>query len=292
MMPQQKELDVPLLKAVVSLGGKAKAQDVYDEVGKFFPQLTDADRTESLPSGGSRWKNRIQWARQGLVDRGELTNGGWGIWAITDKGRERLEREATSSVESHTPQVPQDPASKISAASAETIESALPVNLEELAENYAAAFERKVLQELMDREPSEFEAFASRLLAAYGFQRMKVTNVHTAPDGGIDGNGELKLGLATMRAAFQCKKWRGSVGRPEIDKFRGAIQGRFEHGYFFTTSTFSDEARQASIRDGAVPIFLFDGHEIFQIMVEKGLGIGHRPIEIYEDRLASLFEKE
>jgi restriction system protein len=161
-----------------------------------------------------------------------------------------------------------------------------------LAENYAAAFERKVLQELMDREPSEFEAFASKLLAAYGFQRMKVTNVHTAPDGGIDGNGELKVGLATMRAAFQCKKWRGSVGRPEIDKFRGAIQGQFEHGYFFTTSTFSSEARQASIRGGAVPIFLFDGHEIVQIMIKEGLGIGHRPIEIYEDRIDSLFEKE
>jgi restriction system protein len=121
---------------------------------------------------------------------------------------------------------------------------------------------------------------------------MKVTNVRTAPDGGIDGSGEIKVGLATMRAAFQCKKWRGSVGRPEIDKFRGAIQGQFEHGYFFTTSTFSGEARHASIRDGAVPIFLFDGHEIAQIMIDKGLGIGRRPIEIYEDRLDSLFEKE
>ena len=291
-MPQQKEIDVPLLKAVASLGGKAKAQDVYDEVGKFFPQLTDADRAESLPSGGARWINRIQWARQALVDRGELTNAGRGIWAITSKGTERYRCEATSSVETPRAQVLEGPASKMSAASAEATGTTLPINLEESAEDYAAAFERKVLQELMDREPSEFEAFASRLLAAYGFQRMKVTNVHTAPDGGIDGNGELKVGLATMRAAFQCKKWRGSVGRPEIDKFRGAIQGRFEHGYFFTTSTFSDEARQASIRDGAVPIFLFDGHEIFQIMVEKGLGVGHRPIEIYEDRLASLFEKE
>jgi len=291
-MPQQKELDVPLLKALASLGGKAKAQDVYDEVGKFFPQLTDADRAESLPSGGTRWINRIQWARQALVDRDEVTSGGWGIWAITDKGRERLAREAASSLDPGKVQVAEVLASKTSIASAEMTGSTVPVNLEELAENYADAFERKILQELIDREPSEFEAFATKLLAAYGFQRMKVTNFHTAPDGGIDGNGELKVGLATMRAAFQCKKWRGSVGRPEIDKFRGAIQGRFEHGYFFTTSTFSDEARQASIRDGAVPIFLFDGHEIFQIMVEKGLGIGHRPIEIYEDRLASLFEKE
>jgi len=165
-------------------------------------------------------------------------------------------------------------------------------NLEELADGYVAAFERKVLQELLDREPVEFENFAAKLLGAYGFRKISVTKTHTAPDGGIDGNGELKVGLATMRAAFQCKRWQGSVGRPEIDKFRGAIQGQFEHGYFFTTSTFSAEAREASIKSGAVPVFLFDGHEIVQIMIEKGLGITRRPIEIYEDRVDSLFDGE
>jgi restriction system protein len=293
MMPPQRDIDLPLLKALVRLGGAAPARDVYEEVEKFFPQFTEADRSEPLPSGGSRWTNRIQWVRQALVDRGELTSAGRGIWAITDKGRARLERELKSlpdipASDGSTESLPSEALASLDAAAGATF----PVNLEELAENYAAAFERKVLQELMDREPSEFEAFASKLLTAYGFRKMKVTNVRTAPDGGIDGSGELKVGLATMRAAFQCKKWRGSVGRPEIDKFRGAIQGQFEHGYFFTTSTFSGEARQASIRDGAVPIFLFDGHEIVQTMIDKGLGIGHRPIEIYEDRLASLFEKE
>ncbi len=293
MMPQQRDIDVPLLRALVRLGGAAPARSVYEEVEKFFPQLTDADRSEALPSGGSRWTNRIQWVRQALVDRGELTSAGRGIWAITEKGRARLQREPEGLPDARASQGPmQALPSEVVASSDAATAPAFPVNLEELAENYVAAFERKVLQELMDREPSEFEAFAAKLMTTYGFRKMKVTNVHTAPDGGIDGNGELKLGLATMRAAFQCKKWRGSVGRPEIDKFRGAIQGRFEHGYFFTTSTFSDDARQASIRDGAVPIFLFDGHEIVKIMVEKGLGIGHRPIEIYEDRLASLFEKE
>jgi restriction endonuclease Mrr len=275
----------------VALGGKAPAREVYKGVEKFFPQLTEADRSELLPTGGNRWTNRIQWTRQALVDRGELTNAGRGIWAITDKGRGRLERELKSLPDSP---VPRDPAESLPSETLSSSDAAanFTVNLEELAEAYAAAFERKVLQELLDREPGEFESFATKLLTAYGFRKVKVTNQNTAPDGGIDGNGELKVGLATMRAAFQCKRWRGSVGRPEIDKFRGAIQGRFEHGYFFTTSIFSDEARQASIRDGAVPIFLFDGHEIVQIMVEKGLGIGHRPIEIYEDRLASLFEKE
>jgi restriction system protein len=138
----------------------------------------------------------------------------------------------------------------------------------------------------------EFEQFAAKLLEAYGFRKIKVTKAHTAPDGGIDGNGELKVGLATMRAAFQCKRWQGSVGRPEIDKFRGVIQGQFEHGYFFTTSTFSTEARDASIKSGAVPVFLFDGHEIVQIMIEKGLGITRKPVEIYDDRVDTLFDGE
>jgi restriction system protein len=223
-----------------------------------------------------------------------LTNAGRGIWAITDKGRARLEREPKSpplrTLPSDAPAESLPSEALVSSDAGGAVD--FPVNLEELAEDYAAAFERKLLQELIDREPNEFEAFATKLLTAYGFRKMKVTNKHTAPDGGIDGDGELRVGLVTMRAAFQCKKWRGSVGRPEIDKFRGAIQGRFEHGYFFTTSTFSNDARQASIRDGAVPIFLFDGHEIIQIMIDKGLGVGRRPIEIYEDRLETLFEQE
>ena len=293
MMPSQKDIDLPLLKALAAMGGKGPARDVYKAVESFFPQLTDADRSETLPSGGSRWTNRIQWVRQALVDRGELTAAGRGIWAITDRGRRRLELELKSPSDALASRGPAESLpSEALISSDSAIAAEFPVNLEELAEDYTAAFERKVLQELKDREPNEFEAFATKLLSAYGFRKVKVTNKRTAPDGGIDGDGELKVGLVSVRAAFQCKKWRGSVGRPEIDKFRGAIQGKFEHGYFFTTSTFSGEARQASIRDGAVPIFLFDGHEIIQIMIDKGLGIGRRPIEIYEDRVDSLFDDE
>ena len=54
MMPQQRDIDLPLLKALVQLGGQAPARDVYAEVERFFPQLTDADRSEPLPSGGEQ----------------------------------------------------------------------------------------------------------------------------------------------------------------------------------------------------------------------------------------------
>ena len=145
-----------------------------------------------------------------------------------------------------------------------------------------------VIQKLSDLEPAEFDQFAGVLISSYGFTNVAVTK--KGKDGGIDGHGELKVGLATLKAAFQCKKWKGSVGSPEIDAFRGAIQGKFEHGYFFTTSSFSPDAQKKSFQTGAAPIILFDGHAIVKIMLEKGLGIRRKPIEIYEDQIDTLFE--
>ena len=62
---------MPKVQALHSLGGKALAKDVYPVVTKAFPQLTPGDIAEPLPSGGNKWTNRMQWARQRLVERGE-----------------------------------------------------------------------------------------------------------------------------------------------------------------------------------------------------------------------------
>lgn len=294
MIPSFEELELPLLRALDAKGGKARPAEVYEKVRAYFPSLTEAELAETVASGDNRFRNRVRWARQILIDKGDVYRADYGVWGITDRGRARLTGHPTNEPysrhrrENLNATVDSVPESKNVAP--EPVTSV--VNLEELADDYSTAFERKVLQELLDRKPAEFEQFAAKLLTAYGFRKMKVTSEHTAPDGGIDGNGELKVGLVTMRAAFQCKRWQGHVGRPEIDKFRGAIQGQYEHGYFFTTSKFSADARQASIKSGAVPIFLFDGHEIVDIMIENGLGITRRPIEVYVDRIDSLFESE
>lgn len=166
----------------------------------------------------------------------------------------------------------------------------ISTNLEELADEYLSAFKEKIRQKLQDLTPGQFERFAGTLLSAYGFNEVKVTG--KSADGGIDGHGKLKVGLASMNVAFQCKRWQGAVGRPEIDKFRGAIQGEFEQGIFFTTSQFSSQAQEASIKKGAAPIVLLDGDAIVQLMVDKGLGIQRRPIEVYEDQIETLFEEE
>jgi len=137
---------------------------------------------------------------------------------------------------------------------------------------YIKTIKRSIISSLIDLSPQSFELFAKRLIDAYGFHETKVT--HISGDGGIDGHGKLKVGLANLNVAFQCKKWsKGKIQRPEIDKFRGAAQGDFEQGIFFTTSSFSKGAIDISIKRGAVPIVLLDGEAIADLMISKGFGV-------------------
>jgi restriction system protein len=165
----------------------------------------------------------------------------------------------------------------------------LNTNLEDIAEGYLSSFKQKVLNRLQDLSPGQFEEFAGSLLRGFGFQKIVVTG--KAGDGGIDGHGQLRVGLAAIKAAFQCKRWQQPVGPKEVQAFRGAIQGQFEQGYFFTTSTFTKAAQGESIKMGAAPVVLFGGDQIVEIMIEKGIGIRRRPVEVYEDQIEQLFEK-
>ena len=101
---------------------------------------------------------------------------------------------------------------------------------------------------------------------------MVVTRV--TKDGGIDGHGRLKVGFAFFNIAFQCKRYTNSnVGRPEIDQFRGAIQGKYEQGIFFTTGGFTADANKCSFQAGAVSVVLVNGSTIVDMMIDKQFGV-------------------
>ena len=91
-------------------------------------------------------------------------------------------------------------------------------------------------------------------------------------DGGIDGIiKEDKLGLDIIY--IQAKRWDGSVGRPEVQKFAGALQGqRAKKGIFITTSAFTKDATDyASFIDSK--LILIDGVRLVEFMIDHGVGV-------------------
>jgi restriction system protein len=158
------------------------------------------------------------------------------------------------------------------ASKAGTDLAAILVSIQDLHKRYIAQLKHRIIGDLRKLSPKAFEFFAKELLEVYGFEGTCVTRV--SGDGGIDGYGKLKVGLAHLNVAFQCKRWtRSNVQRTEIDKFRGAAQGEFEQGIFFATTSFSIGAINASIKKGAVPIVLVDSAAILDLMLDKQFGI-------------------
>lgn len=91
-------------------------------------------------------------------------------------------------------------------------------------------------------------------------------------DEGIDGIiNEDRLGLDVIY--IQAKKWEGTVGRPEIQKFAGALQGqRAKRGIFITTSDFSREAVDFAARIEN-KIVLIDGQALVEFMIDRNVGV-------------------
>ncbi|MCK4353379.1 winged helix-turn-helix domain-containing protein [candidate division WOR-3 bacterium] len=87
-MTSQKEYLIPILEALIKMGGSGKVKDIKEQVkNKMRDRLTPAD-CEKLPSGPIRWSSAIGWERFAMIGKGLLKkNSPEGIWEITDKGR-------------------------------------------------------------------------------------------------------------------------------------------------------------------------------------------------------------
>jgi restriction system protein len=142
--------------------------------------------------------------------------------------------------------------------------------------------EAELLDQVKSSSPAFFERLVIDLLVAmgYGGSRQDAGRaIGKSGDGGIDGIiKEDKLGLDVIYV--QAKRWEGTVGRPEIQKFAGALQGqRANKGVFITTSGFSKEAEEyAGII--ATKIILVTGEQLATLMVDHNIGVS--PISRFE----------
>lgn len=264
-------------------------------------QLTDEERAERLPSGTALlFDNRIGWARTYLKQAGLLESPRRGYFKITPPGTELLrENPANITIETlhrydafraflarrrdATTDSSREPTSAALPATTELTEQQTPEDT--LAAAYLALRKNlalEVLEQVKACTPAFFEQLVIDLLVAmgYGGSRQDAGRaIGKSGDGGIDGIiKEDKLGLDAIY--IQAKRWDGTVGRPEIQKFSGALQGyRASKGVFITTSSYSREAVEyaSSIN---TKIILLDGAQVATLMIDHNVGVS--TVGVYE----------
>jgi restriction system protein len=142
------------------------------------------------------------------------------------------------------------------------------------------SIERALATELLDYVKANtfqfFEQLVVDLLMAMGYGGSRIENgevTQASQDGGIDGIiSQDRLGLD--RIYIQAKRWdTTSIGRPEIQKFVGALaQHDARKGVFITTSSFAKSALDYAERVN-YRVILIDGEELAKLMIEHNIGV-------------------
>jgi restriction system protein len=254
--------------------------------------LSDEEKKGLLPSGQQTvFDNRVGWARTHLKKAVLLEYPKRGFFQITDRGKDLLIQNPTKINIKFLNQFPEhidflNSKKDNDKSEPEIIEISETTPQESIEFGYQKI--RKELElELLNRvkscSPDFFERLVVDLLVKMGYggsRRDAGRAIGKSGDGGINGIiKEDKLGLDIVY--IQAKRWDNTVvGRPEIQKFVGALHGqRARKGVFITTSRFSQEAREyVSIIDSK--IVLIDGQELAQLMIDNHVGVS--TVSIYE----------
>jgi Restriction endonuclease len=157
---------------------------------------------------------------------------------------------------------------------AATIETPLE-SLEAAYSKIRGELKAELLDRLKAEAPAVFERIVIELLdkMGYGGSRADAAQaIGKAGDEGLDGLiKEDRLGLDIIYV--QAKRWAATVGRPEIQKFAGALHGQHAtKGIFITTSDFSRDANDYVSKIGS-KIVLIDGSRLAELMVEFGVAV-------------------
>ena len=290
-IPDYQSIMLPLLQFA---GDRLEhsVREAIDSLGEQFG-LTNDERKQLLPSGQQEvFHNRVGWARTYLSKAGLLLATRRGHFQIAPRGLNVLDRSParidvkflaqfdefrqfrtlrhtrSGNRKSGNNEVDQE------ATPEEALESAYGRLRESLAAD--------LLQQVKAASPSLFEKLVVELLVkmGYGGSRQDAGRaVGKSGDEGIDGIiKEDRLGLDIIY--IQAKRWEATVGRPEVQKFAGALQRqRAKKGIMLTTSSFSSEASDfVSAIDSK--IVLIEGERLAELMIDHNLGVG--PVASYQ----------
>lgn len=293
-IPDFQSIMLPLLK-ILADGKVYKYREIFEALVREF-QVTEAEKKEMLPSGQQEiFANRVGWAKTYLKKAGLIDSPQRATFVISEKGKEILSQNPARIDAKFLRQFHEFQEFNQVHKQNETItlESNLSTsdqeqNPEELLENSYQEIRQALATDLLfilrKLSPDAFEKLVVELLVKMGYGgsiRDAGKAVGKSGDQGIDGIiKEDRLGLDIIY--IQAKRWadNNAVGRPEIQKFVGALAGQgAKKGIFITTYYFTQEALEYAPRN-EIKIVLIDGEELGQLMIDYNLGVSTQ--KIYE----------
>jgi restriction system protein len=303
MIPDYQSLMLPVL-TYVSDGVEHRMAEVIVGLADVF-KLTEAERLELLPSGQTPlFNNRVHWAKTYLKKAALIDSPKRATIIITNRGKKILQEKPSEInvkflkrfpefVEFHSSK--KEGSNETESSGNDEIKKQTPEEL--LAVGYQSirnSLEQELLSKLKTIHPSFFEKVVVELLVKMGYggsiaEAGKATRYTN--DEGIDGIiKEDKLGLDVIYV--QAKRWEGTVGRPELHKFVGALAGQgAKKGIFITTSSFTKEASDYIPRN-ETKIVLIDGTKLAQYMIDYNLGVSIQNIYEIKKIDSDYFEEE
>lgn len=283
-IPDYQTLMLPLLRFAAD-GNDHTTREAVEVLATEF-QLTPAERNELLASGQQAiFNNRIGWANSYLKKAGLLESPRRGTLRLTPRGSEVLgnnpKRIDVKFLERFPEFIQFRDASRSNRETQSTESSAAateqtPEEALELAhQSLRLSLAQDLLSRILSCSPAFFERLVVELLVKMGYggsRRDAGERIGQSGDGGIDGIiKEDRLGLDTIY--IQAKRWQGSVGRPEIQKFVGALQGqRAKKGVFITTSFYTADALDYASRIDT-KVVLIDGKLLANLMMDFDVGV-------------------
>lgn len=299
-IPDYQMLMLPLL-TIAADGQTHSKRDTVSALAEQFG-LTDEERKELLPSGNQElFDNRVGWARTYLKKAGLIESVQRGQFRITDRGRSVIKEQPKRIDVVFLKQFPEFVEFKQTRSSELADSESQPANEtpEELLATGYLKLRKQLEFELLSRvkaaTPEFFERLVVRLLIAMGYGGSLADAgraIGKSGDGGVDGViKEDRLGLDILYV--QAKRWdSASVGRPEIQKFVGALHGkRARRGVFITTSSFTKEARDYA--EGLeTKVILIDGGMLTELMFDFGTGVSTESTYVVKKIDSDFFEDE
>lgn len=293
MLPTFQECMLPTLQALAD-GKPHSAKEIRPFIIERF-SVTEKEMQIMLPSNQSRLSSNINWARVYLRFAGLIQSPKRGVYIITSNGKSLL---ASKPEEINVKMLMGYP--KFRAWKEGTIgkyderevfqnlpsEDILTENIEITPEEQIEGAYRQMrntlvedlLEQIAQQTPEFFERLVIRLLVAMGYggseEEISEMVVGKTGDEGIDGIiKEDKLGLDSIY--IQAKRWdkHQSIGRPEVQKFVGALSGQgATKGIFITTAQFSEKARLFRPQNN-IKVALIDGNLLCQHMIDYNIGV-------------------